>query len=149
MHWTCACCIAVRHYSLPCTCPASRPPLLEKTTAQLAPFLLQWYLRKYYFNPVGLGKMPPTGRLDEQDWSGERGAVWGAARVHLQETLPGWCLLGWFQSCRVWQSTALVCPALVAQARLPCSLLLTSPAACCRLQASATTACSAWLGKGA
>lgn len=32
---------------------------------------VQWWLKKFFFNPVGLGNMPPTGPLDEQDWAGQ------------------------------------------------------------------------------
>ena len=42
------------------------------SAACTAVLLLQWYLRTFWFKPVGLGHMPPTGRLDEMDWSGER-----------------------------------------------------------------------------
>lgn len=36
----------------------------------LVPARLQWYLRRNYYNPVGLKHVPPTGELYEQDWSG-------------------------------------------------------------------------------
>ncbi|KAL4419583.1 hypothetical protein ABPG77_004832 [Micractinium sp. CCAP 211/92] len=33
--------------------------------------LTQWWLRKFWFEPVGLGHMAPTGPLQEQDWGGQ------------------------------------------------------------------------------
>jgi hypothetical protein len=37
----------------------------------VAPFVLQYYVRKCFFKPVGLSVFPPTGRLEEQDWGGK------------------------------------------------------------------------------
>lgn len=45
--------------------------------------LVQWYLRRNFFKPCGLANVPPTGRLDEQDWGGERAGRDGAGRGRL------------------------------------------------------------------
>ena len=45
-------------------------PTLGAPAHPLPARLPQWYLRRKYYNPVGLGHMPPTGELYEQDWSG-------------------------------------------------------------------------------
>ncbi|PRW20755.1 FAD NAD(P)-binding domain-containing [Chlorella sorokiniana] len=58
-------------------CPFSRQYTV--TAMCFAPFLpwnlkikfVHWYLRRKYYNPVGLKHMPPTGELYEQDWSGQ------------------------------------------------------------------------------
>ncbi|KAL4457342.1 hypothetical protein ABPG75_012207 [Micractinium tetrahymenae] len=33
--------------------------------------ITQWWLRKFWFEPAGLGHMVPTGPLQEQDWGGQ------------------------------------------------------------------------------
>lgn len=42
----------------------------SRRASNLPPPAPQWWLKKFFFNPVGLGNMPPTGPLDEQDWAG-------------------------------------------------------------------------------
>lgn len=87
--WPASCCLGALEEALalamqqprapacPCKRPADPPP-----ARPLSPFLPaffppcpgtvpQWYLNKYFFKPTGLGHLPPTGPLDEQDWSGE------------------------------------------------------------------------------